>query len=267
MEFTIKSSLGTFGLIIINIIIFLMFGFTASPADDTAIFQCMQQGYPQCLIVDQNYSQVAQCMSQNPSNSSACIYSVKQECANNPQITQACYPQAWQNSQNLSFTPALFGQGKNIYAVFTSMFMHANWPHLIGNMVFLLLVGVFIERRLGTPKFLSFYVLVGLCSTLVYFLFNQGSANGLLGASGAISGLMGANLILDFFRSGPEDAGAPFFRPQTLILFIFYQFIFQMFVGGSSVAYVAHIGGFFVGALLIFYFKKKDEVYMAEPTY
>lgn len=267
MDFTIKTSIGTFGLILVNIIVFLIFGYSYSSTDSGKIYRCVKQSYPQCLEVDQNYIEVLKCMQKNPNDRDPCMYNISSTCLKKQQITQSCYPQDLQTSNNLSFVPALIKQGKNLYTIITSMFMHGSWSHLIGNMVFLFFAGVFIERRIGTGKFLIFYLLIGLCSTLIYFLFNQGSYAALLGASGAISGLMGANLILDFFKSGPRNAGVPFFRPLALVLFIIYQIGFQIFASDNPIAYLAHIGGFFAGMLLVFYFKREDDVYMAEPAY
>jgi len=110
MEFSIKSAIGTFSLIIVNVIVFMAFGFSYTPASQISTVQCVKQTYPQCLAVDSNYYEVAQCMKDNPGASDACMYGIRQECANNPQIEKACYPQALQTSQNLSFVPALFSQ-------------------------------------------------------------------------------------------------------------------------------------------------------------
>ena len=246
-------------MILANIIIFVIFGFTSTSADDASVLQCLRQNHPECVTVS-SIDSFSKCSTANPhGNPDLCVYDIKQSCFNSQKVLQDCYPQQAQVTQNLSFVPALFGQGKNLYSLITSMFMHASWAHLLGNMIFLFLVGIFIEKRLGTMKFLTFYILVGICSTLFYYLFNQTSQVALLGASGAIFGLMGANLILDFFKPGPNDTGAPYFRVQTLVLMIFYQFIFQMFDSAGTIAYLGHIGGFIAGVILIFYFKNKEK--------
>jgi membrane associated rhomboid family serine protease len=265
MQISISSIKGTVGLILLNFLVFMVFGFSGSSATDTTTLQCLKSSHPECLTLAPMDS-VARCATSDPKgNLELCTYDLKPQCQNDPAVLRACYPQGYVKANSLSFIPALFGNGKQMYAVVTSMFMHANFAHLWGNMIFLFLVGIFIERRLGTAKFLLFYLLVGIGGTLFYFIFNQTSQIALLGASGAISGLMGANLILDFFKS--NDGDRPYFKAQTLVIFIFYQFVFQMLDPGGQIAYLGHIGGFITGAILIFYFKKKDEVYTPTPTY
>ena len=230
--------------------------------------KCVEATHPECIEAS-SIDDFSRCMIANSQTNPAdyCAHSIKENCLNDQKVIQDCYSRRELTAQNLSFIPALFSQGKNLYAIITSMFMHGSWPHLIGNMIFLFLVGIFIEKRLGTMKFLFFYLWVGVCSTLFYYAFNQTSPMALLGASGAISGLMGANLILDFYNPGPNDAGAPYFKVQTLLLFIFYQFIFQMFDPTGNVAYLGHIGGFIAGVFLIFAFKNKRDTYTPTPTY
>lgn len=267
MEISISSIKGTIGLILLNFLVFILLGFTGSSTTDTATLQCLKNTHTECLALAP-MNEVARCATSDPKgNLELCTYDIKDQCRNDQTVMRACFPQRYVTSTNLSFIPALFGQGKHLYTIVTSMFMHANFAHLWGNMIFLFLVGIFIEKRLGTIKFLIFYLLVGICSTLFYYLFNQTSQVALLGASGAIFGLMGANLILDFFKPSLNDVGAPYFKVQTLVLMIFYQFIFQMFDPAGTVAYLGHIGGFIAGVILIFYFKNKDEVYTPTPSY
>ncbi|MEO8637940.1 MAG: rhomboid family intramembrane serine protease [Candidatus Taylorbacteria bacterium] len=267
MRFSIKSSIGTFGLIVVNIIVFVIFGFTSSPENDAQVLGCLKQNHPECVAVS-SIDDFSKCAVANPhGNPDFCIYNIKKTCLNSQKVLHDCFPREAEVTQNLSFVPALFGQGKNLYTLMTSMFMHVGWAHLLSNMIFLFLTGIFIEKRLGTVKFLIFYLLVGICSTLFYYVFNESSEVALLGASGAIFGLMGANLILDFFKPGPDDMGTPYFKVQTLVLMIFYQFVFQMFDPGGAIAYLGHIGGFIAGVTLIFYFKKKYDVYTPTPSY
>lgn len=265
MQIPLSSIKGTIGLIIINIIVFIIFGFTETPTSYNNTLECLRDNHPECLTLAPMDS-TARCITSNPGgNHELCIYNLKSQCQNNPVILKACYPEDYIRVNDLSFVPALFANGEKIYTVITSMFMHADFDHLWGNMIFLFLVGIFIERRLGTAKFLLFYLLVGIGGTLFFFIFNQSSQIALIGASGAISGLMGANLILDFFKSSGDDI--PYFKAQTLIIFIVYQFLFQMIDTSSRIAYLGHIGGFITGIILIFYFKKKNEVYIPTPTY
>ncbi|MEE8577794.1 MAG: rhomboid family intramembrane serine protease [candidate division Zixibacteria bacterium] len=139
---------------------------------------------------------------------------------------------------------------------FTSMFLHGGWMHLIGNMLFLWIYGNNIEDYLGPIKFLIFYLLAGVLAVALYSLPNLGSQIPLVGASGAIAGVMGAYVVL-----------YPRAEITCLLFFFFIQFIvlpakivlglwfvlqlFNVLAGSSSgIAYLAHIGGFLFGYLL-----------------
>jgi hypothetical protein len=147
-----------------------------------------------------------------------------------------------------------------------SMFLHGGWAHLLGNMLFLYIFGDNVEDRLGHLRYLIFYLLCGYASTFAHAFFNAASVMPAIGASGAISGVLGAYLVL-FPRA----------RIVTLVwLFIFVRFVeipvlvylplwflMQFFSGVSSlhaanpdaaggVAWFAHIGGFIAGPVLLF---------------
>jgi membrane associated rhomboid family serine protease len=138
----------------------------------------------------------------------------------------------------------------------TSMFMHGSFGHLFGNMWFLWIFGDNIEHDLGKVRYAIFYVLCGILASLVHVFFNQDSSSALipcLGASGAISGIMGGYLLLHSHRT------------VTVLLLRFVTnvpgyvavglwFVFQIFSSLSGmeagVAHGAHIGGFIAGAVL-----------------
>jgi membrane associated rhomboid family serine protease len=148
---------------------------------------------------------------------------------------------------------------------FTSMFMHGSWLHIIGNMLFLWIFGNNVEDAMGRVRFLVFYLLSGLTAvaaqTVVTLALGTTAAAAVpsLGASGAVSGVLGAYLVL-----------LPFARVLTLIfvlllevpafLFLGVWFGFQLWEGGFSivqpqtgggVAFFAHIGGFTFGVLTV----------------
>ena len=145
-------------------------------------------------------------------------------------------------------------------ALFSSMFLHGSWMHLVGNMWFLWIFGNNIEDSMGHLRFLVFYVLTGLLAALAHVLSDPGSMIPMVGASGAISAIMGAYLVL-----------YPRARVFTLfILIIFVRVIplpawvilgYWMLIqvassafspqGAGGVAYAAHIGGFVAGLALI----------------
>ncbi len=157
------------------------------------------------------------------------------------------------------------------FTVFTSMFLHGGWFHLIGNMLYLWIFGNNIEDKLGHFTFIIFYILCGLLASAAHIATAPESQIPTVGASGAIAGVLGAYLIR-------------FPKAKVLVLFWFgifirtiyipavivlgFWFVIQLFSGlptlgveqGGGVAYFAHIGGFVAGILLfvlIMLFKKK----------
>jgi membrane associated rhomboid family serine protease len=142
--------------------------------------------------------------------------------------------------------------------LFTSMFMHAGWLHLGGNMLYLWIFGDNVEDRFGHAKFLVFYLLCGLAATFAQLAFSLGSHVPNLGASGAIAGVLGAYILLFPQGSVRVLQGSRVVQIPALIV-IGLWIALQLFSGIGSVAssaqtggvaYLAHIGGFFVGMLL-----------------
>lgn len=151
-------------------------------------------------------------------------------------------------------------QDKNVYAaVLYSMFLHAGWLHLLGNMLYLAVFGNNVEDRLGHLRFGAFYLLCGAVATLVFAVPNAGSPTTLVGASGAIAGVLGAYLML--FPGARITVLVPFllFMPLRLpaLLVLGLWFVFQLqgvgmaAMAGASVAYLAHVAGFVAGAVLV----------------
>jgi membrane associated rhomboid family serine protease len=156
------------------------------------------------------------------------------------------------------------------YAPLTSMFLHGGWLHLIGNMWFLWLFGNNVEDSAGHGRYLVFYLLTGVAAAAAQTLVNPNSAIPMVGASGAISGVMGAYIVL-----------YPRVRVHMLVILGFfitriavpayvmlgYWFLLQILGGlpslgdeSGGVAFWAHAGGFLAGALLISVFKDPDLV-------
>jgi membrane associated rhomboid family serine protease len=153
--------------------------------------------------------------------------------------------------------------GQAILPLFTSMFLHGGWLHLLGNMLFLWVFGGAVEEALGHFRYLIFYLTCGVGSALVHTLFNLGSKVPTVGASGAISGVMGAFIVL--FPKARVTTLIPalllFFTVRIpAFLMLGYWFLMQFFSGVGSlamadqggVAWWAHVGGFVLGALLVF---------------
>jgi membrane associated rhomboid family serine protease len=140
--------------------------------------------------------------------------------------------------------------------LFTSQFLHAGWAHLLGNMLFLWVFGNNIEDRLGRIRFLPFYLLGGAAAAIVQGVTDTNSLTPLVGASGAISAVLGAYLVLYPRAKVLTLLGwIPLRIPAWVVIggFIVLQFVYLGGQGasGDGVAYWAHVGGFFAGALLI----------------
>jgi membrane associated rhomboid family serine protease len=155
-------------------------------------------------------------------------------------------------------------------AVFTSMFMHGGWMHLIGNMLFLWVYGDNVEDLLGHSRFLLFYLLCGVAAALGQCLIAPDSRVPMIGASGAIAGVMGAYMV-KFPHSRIVLAGwfiILFTVELPAYVVLLYWFALQFLSGLGSVsdigaqrggvAFFAHIGGFVAGMVLIQLFKTRD---------
>lgn len=161
--------------------------------------------------------------------------------------------------------------GKRLYTLVTSMFMHADWWHLLGNMLFLYIFGDNVEDIFGHGGYLVFYVMCGLAAAFAHITslylgltYPADFSMGVVGASGAISGVLGAYLVL-FPRAKILTWVAYFILPIPAILFLGFWFLMQWLLGvfdvGSLTAYWAHIGGFIMGMILAAFFglKRKRE--------
>ena len=149
-----------------------------------------------------------------------------------------------------------FAPDKNVYlAVIVSMFLHGSLIHLFGNMLFLWIFGNNVEDHLRPLGYLLFYFAAGIVSTLAFVAFNASSVSPLVGASGAIAGVMGAYLIW-FPRARILSVVLPlfffpFYLPAAVVLL--FWFVTQFFTDpNNGVAWVAHVGGFAFGALVAF---------------
>ena len=152
----------------------------------------------------------------------------------------------------------------NMVTLFSAMFLHGGWLHLIGNMWYLWIFGDNVEDYLGHLPYLVFYLTCGLLGNLAHVLFNWSSTVPSIGASGAIAGVLGAYLLL--FPGARVLTLVPLFifwpiieLPAVLLLGFWFleQFLsgFSSFAltpqGGGGVAWFAHIGGFLAGMILI----------------
>jgi membrane associated rhomboid family serine protease len=152
--------------------------------------------------------------------------------------------------------------GRQLSHLFTSMFLHGSWLHLLGNMWFLWLFGNNVEDAMSRSRFVVFYLLCGIAAALLQVLTNPSSAVPMVGASGAISGVMGAYLVLyprvRVFVMVPlglllTSVALPAWT--MLLYWIGIQLLSGLLAGGSEpsggVAFWAHVGGFFAGIIFV----------------
>ena len=159
--------------------------------------------------------------------------------------------------------PCYIDGDPNWLTLFSSMFMHGSWMHLIGNMWFLWIFGDNVEDSMGPVRFAIFYVLCGLAAAGAQIAADLSSPIPMVGASGAIGGVMGAYIILY-----PRVHVHLFFYYTTIavpaVFMLGYWFLMQALGGfnslgseGGGVAFWAHLGGFVAGAILVLIFKDK----------
>ena len=158
-------------------------------------------------------------------------------------------------------------------SVFTSMFLHGGWMHILGNMLFLWIFGDNVEDRLGHGRFVVFYLLCGMVAALAHVMSEPGSLIPTIGASGAVAGVMGAYFVL-----------YPHSRILTLlpivilwpvievpaIVFLGLWFLLQLLSGvdtmlmatqgapAGGIAFWAHVAGFAAGVVLVFVFRRPE---------
>ena len=152
------------------------------------------------------------------------------------------------------------------FTIFSSMFLHGGFFHVAGNMLYLWIFGNNIEDSMGHFKFIIFYFISGIVAVYIFAFVNPESTIPMVGASGAVSGVLGAYLVL-FPRAKVHTLIPLGFYMQVikvpavfvLGLWIFVQIINGMVSGGSGggVAWFAHIGGFLAGVVLVGLFKKR----------
>ena len=150
-------------------------------------------------------------------------------------------------------------------SVLTSMFMHGGWLHLIGNMWFFWIFGNNIEDSTGRVRFVIFYLLCGIAAGLTQSLISPGSPVPMVGASGAISGVMGAYVLLYPRVRVHMLVFLGFFITRIVVpayLMLGYWFLLQLVGGGlakemGGTAFFAHVGGFVAGMLLIYPFRDR----------
>jgi membrane associated rhomboid family serine protease len=152
--------------------------------------------------------------------------------------------------------------------IFTAMFLHGSWFHLLSNMWFLYIFGDNIEARLGGMRYLTFYLLSGVAAVLLQAYFLPSNQQPMIGASGAIAGVLGAYLI-SFPRSRIASL-VPILFIFTIVeipaaIFLVFWFITQIYSGlftmqsanATGIAWWAHVGGFAFGVIMVSFFARR----------
>lgn len=171
--------------------------------------------------------------------------------------------------------PSVILEGDNWMSIFTSMFLHGGWMHLIGNMMFLWVFADNIEAVVGNVEFLFFYLLGGVAASIVHIFFNIGSSIPAVGASGAIAAVLGAYLVM-FPKSRIKTLVFFYFITIPAIVFLGIWIVQQLANGigalgvtsaiGGGVAWWAHIGGFAFGLVAGLYARKSYDLESVQMT-
>jgi membrane associated rhomboid family serine protease len=158
------------------------------------------------------------------------------------------------------------GLSERLFPFLSSMFIHGDWVHLIGNMIFLYIFGSNVEIKIGHLKYLAFYILCGFAAALFYVLTSLGSLIPMLGASGAISGVLGAYITYSPISEFKNPVQILFLKniryiPAAAIIFLWLVIQFLNGIGSidqsvdtGGVAIWAHISGFVAGLILARFF-------------
>jgi membrane associated rhomboid family serine protease len=152
--------------------------------------------------------------------------------------------------------------------IFSSMFLHGGWFHMINNMWVLFVFGGNVEARMGGIRYLIFYLLSGVAAALLQIYILPASLVPMIGASGAVAGVLGAYLIL--FPRARIASLVPILFIFTIIeipamIYLVFWFVSQLYSGlfaveggsGSGIAWWAHIGGFLFGLIMVFFFRRR----------
>jgi membrane associated rhomboid family serine protease len=238
-----RTPVVTYALIVINIVVFLF----VEPIDHLSFGsnQTTLRAYCKQVAFFDEYAAIPKELVTNDPVRHRDVVQTTQGPATCSQVTQDYFPDK---------QPAL--------SALFAMFLHGGWLHILGNLLFLYIFGNNIEDRLGRLKFLLFYLIAGYVATYGFALANRGSTTTLVGASGAIAGVLGAYLVLyprarvrtlipiAFFFIWPR-------LPAWVVLGFWFALQYWYSVGsgtgiaaGADVAYLAHVVGFVFGVLV-----------------
>jgi len=174
---------------------------------------------------------------------------------------------------NYGLIPIVLIKEQNFTPLITHIFLHGGWSHLIGNMLFLFIFGDNIEDRLGHLRYLFFYLICGVGASIFWMLTDPLSTIPSIGASGAISGVLGAYFVFyPFARIRALMGFGHFIRVIRVPAWVMIStwFLYQLLLGllpfNTGIAYWAHIGGFIVGWVVSRFFRQR-EAYLSPIVY
>ncbi|MBI2659781.1 rhomboid family intramembrane serine protease [Candidatus Woesearchaeota archaeon] len=163
-----------------------------------------------------------------------------------------------QSIDTYGFKPAEF----SILALLTSMFLHGGIAHIFGNMWFLYIFGDNVEDKFGHFRYILFYILAGIAASMLHFVLNINSNIPAVGASGAISGVLGAYIVLFPHAKVYVSGSFGHVGKVSAVFMLGFWFLFQLISGAmslfgaqSGIAFFAHIGGFVFGAAAAWVYK------------
>jgi hypothetical protein len=169
---------------------------------------------------------------------------------------------------------AYFTFGEQVFSFISFMFLHGGFLHILGNMWFLYIFGENVESRLGPYRYLIFYLVCGVASGIAHFMFNPGANAPIIGASGAIAGVMGAYILL-YPRARILTLIPIFIFPWFIEIpayfFLGFWFVIQFInatgssADSSGIAWWAHVGGFLTGMLLLRLLLKLPSSGLSDP--
>ncbi len=259
----------TYILIFINVFVFVLFSiFIFDKHSDIDTFHCIRETSPYCMQEVRMSQKVVDCVQDKKNDSLdsiSCHYDLNY-CYKYNDVINECTPQDIQffyrlgtgSIDNLNIT--------TIHTLITSMFVHVNLWHLFLNISFLLFVGSFIESQLGIKKFLILYFLSGILASLIAMILftSVDKLNVGIGASGAIYGLLGANLALNFYKKRNDKVAIIFnyfytqgFGMILLTLIFISQILYSLSADIDEFTNIVHIAGCLSGFIITLAFIKK----------
>ena len=170
------------------------------------------------------------------------------------------FPHLEETIKTFGMIPANILAGQRIGTLFSSMFLHGGFFHLIGNMWFLWIFGDNLEHAMGRIRFLVFYLSCGLIANFSYCFLTSNINIPTIGASGAVSGVLGGYLVLYPRNRIRTLVPLGFFLTTVsipVIVFLFIWFVYQFLLPDERIATSAHIVGFLVGVLLVKFFQRR----------